>query len=336
MLPKRLIYRLIIFLILASSTSVVKANWYWQHSSRASNLFIRTNGIANDGWYYTRYKLCYHTGYCSCVWHYRRYSLISAYGTYGAYSPSWRTALLGLVKERDRYAHAIATKALDHNEFLESIQALGIQSPAGYGANYAAAAYQQLGTTTYGTGQGAASTYAPQVGQVDVNAALEQLGRILEQAQAGVTKHTTELSGIVQGQSANSVQVAKIQALSDLMKVLNTTKADNTTYTFSLKKGSDGRWQTQTNSQNSSPYMAEATDIINKTCIKCHDATSDNGDLTDFNSWSQQEKAKRRGKIIARIVNVDPNKRMPLEKKGVPGKPLSAHQIETLIMALSN
>jgi len=342
---KRMILTIVVLFAFAMPATA-STGWWWRPAASHPGWFVRDNGYRNDGWFYTRTRVC---GNC-CRWVYCRTPYRTTYyrTTYRTTSgiEGWRTRLLDIYATRDRYAHQIAASAIEHNEFLETAEALGIEPIAAYSPRYATgggygigatAAYQQLGNTAYGYGQGAAGSYAPQISQIDINSALQKFGRIIEQGQQGVSQHATELSTILNTVGSTTTQVAKIEALSRMVQAA--TKDNGDKQSIVLQKKQDGKAGMQVLGDSTDLFSTAKTataEIIKQLCVNCHDAKhSKRGDLSDFESWTPTERKKRRLKIIAAITNADPAKRMPLAKDGSPGAPLTPQMIEAIVMALS-
>ena len=326
----------IVALFAFAMPATASTGWWWRPAASHPGWFVRDNGSRNDGWFYTRTRVC-----GSCGWVYRRTVYRTTAGTEG-----WRARLLDIYATRDRYAHQMAASAIEHNEFLETAEALGIEPLAAYSPRYATgggygigatAAYQQLGNTAYGYGQGAAGSYAPQIGSIDINSALQKFGRIIEQGQQGVSQHATELGAILNTVGSTTTQVAKIEALSRMVKAATKDSGDKQSLIFQKKQ--DGKADVQALDNSTDLFSAAKTaaaEVVKQTCISCHDAKhSKHGDLSGFESWTPTERKKRRLKIIAAITNANPVKRMPLAKDGSPGAPLAPQAIEAIVMALS-
>lgn len=187
------------------------ANAGWRCVQGSVYSYTYANGSV-DPYYYVRYL-------SNGCWYYRRLSTISpnsssytAYGTTG--TENWRSRLLDIAANRDRYESASKASALEHNEFLESVKALGLEgnfrwmgygyaptyatgaggyggsllgygTSAAYGGAYGGAygnGYQTLtGNTAWGVSQTPFATATLSTANLD--SALNQAGRLVTQAQ---------------------------------------------------------------------------------------------------------------------------------------------------------
>lgn len=181
------------------------------------------------------------------------------------------------------------------------------------------------GSTLYGYSQ--ANTYANY--DLGVDHLISQ--RLVADASAIQSK-------VLAGQqvaAASAAEIAKLQIkgqiiTSALNALADTSTAAQTEATFKQEISVAGGASASVGAGISSDALLERTvGIVNAKCISCHGATRQAGDL-DLRDLSHVDGAK----ILARVTNPDPTKRMPLGAGDTPGVPLGVGELSVLFQAV--
>jgi len=242
-------------------------------------------------------------------------------------SYGWREQLLRLAEQREKYELQVRRSAEEHREFLEAINALGIQAGLagpGYthvtGGQYSAdgSAYVQQalpqGSTVYGY-SAAADVY----GDVDLGALYQQALRLAEQSTEYGSVATANATSLIQQEGNNRARVAEILARGQAAReALESTRLGSEAH-VRIQGTTSG--QSQVQAQVQSGPLPELGAVVQNSCVKCHggEKTLGNLNMTDLSSID----AAMGRKILERIVNPDPEMRMP------PEQPLTAREIMT-------
>lgn len=316
--------------------------------------------IGADGWYYTKDKYYYRDrcGYRRWKWVYNKtiYKVSgtyhpggSSYGAAGGYNyitpgtEGWRQKLLAIAEQRDKYEAAQRTSALEHNEFLEAVKALGLTGNfhwENYGmaptlANNAYSTYGASGYSHYPTQQGATiygySTVADVYGDVDLGALYQQALRLGEQAQTYGAAAARDSKTLIAQEGENRARVAAIlaeaQATREKLDAARpTSQSQIRTHQFRINTHSGGGQPGATPDEatdagggvsalGANPLLT----LVSNKCVRCHGgAKTEAGlDLRDLTKLTADQGTA----VLARIVDPDPERMMP---KG--GPPLSVQE----------
>lgn len=249
------------------------------------------------------------------------------------YSANWKS---DLVKALD--------KQRDHELFLQALRESGLQSnQQGYsnGNDYSATSgsstysygyvpFADQGGTIYGA---TVKDYAPNIGQVDVAALVNQQMRLVERLSEGTNTANNAVAGQINSLANAQAEVAKIQAAGQvLVETVRAAQAPATAH---------HTWQRETQSQQQSQPQAlsapqtTATDMVRvaalfeRSCVKCHGAEKAQGglNLSGFDSWGTQQRAEVAQAIMDRITSQDPEMRMPPP----PADPVGVEDLRALM-----
>lgn len=327
-----------------SSADYSYRNGYWWSGGQA---FTRQKVYINP------YTSCGRTYYANYYWKYTPVAGVTQgsagynSGSVSSSEDNWRARLLDIAKQRDQYEYKARTSALEHNEFLEALDALGMKGNFGplqnYGyapgyahitrnysdvagfQNYAQGYVQQAGaqgSTVYGY-SAAADIY----GDVDLGALYQAALRLAEQSNDYGAQATTNAQALVKQEGHNQARVAEIlargQVASQLMEStrpgpeahiqLNGNKSS-----VSAGGGSSGSGSGGPSIQSNTAPLDLGT-VITQKCLKCHGGDKVEGNL-NFTDLSKIDGAMGR-EILARIISTDAETRMP------PTEPLAPEEI---------
>lgn len=242
-------------------------------------------------------------------WSFRRAGTRARAPTYEL-SGDWRSQLLQIAAARDASEFKIRQSILEHQEFLESLKALGLESNFRI-ENYGQPLYGGDGgfntTSQYATQQGASifgySSIADVYGDIDIGALYEQAIRLAKDSQSYGAAATANAQGLVRELGNNRARVAEILA--------NAQSAREKAAAYLLRSQSSSRGSTTTTG-NLSPLAT----VIKNTCVRCHNSEKSSGglNLIDLGKITSEQGAA----ILDRITTTDKTKLMP---KG--GPPLS-------------
>lgn len=293
----------------------------WSYRVYSPGYYTYSNGVTNDGYYYTYY--------CG---KYARYSAIpqTTNITNVTYTNDWKN---NLVKALDR--------AKDNEFFIKSVQASGLSisdnSPllqASYGQyGYAVkgqTVYQQ-GSTVYGI-----QAYAPDIGRVSIDANLERMsrlaGRLGESTQFANAAFADRLGQVAEAQKeiakvqeAGRVMVAAISASQTPKTITQTFQAEPA---YPSPSRSNGRYQPPSDPRNDNAQSGITTGsddsgrtiavvrtqaLYNVACNECHSGPKPKGnlDLTNVTRWGLEQHRAYDYKIRDRVTTDDPEKVMP-------------------------
>lgn len=295
---KAVMAALLFVLALFAATNTAQAD----HFRRASNgLFWKVNAAnVHDGHWYT-----FQHG------QYVRHSQIAPQRTAVKYSANWKSDLVRAVNQQK-----------DNQLFLQALRESGLQ-PEGSGYSYQQAAYSiysqgdpyaDQGGTVYGI-----ESYAPNIGQVDIDGQLRQLGRLMERQIEGVTSAGNVLSGRIEQVSAAQAEIAKIQAAGAAVveAVKAAQPARSETHVYQQQAASEASTGPPPQRQ-SALALVQADELLARSCGSCHGDEGAKGGLSlvGFADWTDAERAGVLPAILARVVSRDPEAMMPPPGKG--------------------
>jgi mono/diheme cytochrome c family protein len=212
----------------------------------------------------------------------------------------WREQLLKIAREK-----------LEHQEFLESVAALGLtasntQSYAQQGT------YSEQGSTVYGHGQVASTAdYAAQYSApVEMSLLYQQAARLAERSQDLTGEATAGFSSIVQAQAVGNAEVAKILAAAEVVKA--TATPSKTEYRAQFQTGRPPPSPPPVRALDARPNVAAFASLVAAKCVSCHNPTVDGGPkggLDLSNPFTIQPESV--AKMLSRVTHRDPKKTMP-------------------------
>lgn len=223
--------------------------------AQAHDLVYQPNlnsGTYHDGYYwwyghpYTRAKVytCSRSSRCGCrrrcSWRWR-YLQVPGYDyrsparyrvdTDSIANGTWRGKLLEIVRQRDQYESRARASALEHNEFLETIKSLGLESNFGWqGYGYAPQYAQGFGSlfgygggggynTQFGAQAGGTQVayrythdYADQYRNADLAALISRQQQYQELAQTNTAKAADSTADLIDRKGLRDSEVARLRA----------------------------------------------------------------------------------------------------------------------------
>jgi len=331
----------------AVSGAYTYKNGYWWSGSQA----------------YTRTKQAYYsTGYCSsrrCSTRTLNYRYVyqranvqqQTYLT--SKTEGWRTKLLEIAANRDKYEASTRASSHEHNEFIEAVEALGLTGnftwrnygnapnmAQGYGPQsqvsqqYSQPVAQQ-GSTITGYNEYVADIY----GNLDLQALYEQAFRNRSSARDLESQASTETHQLLDGLGQRAGAVAEIQAQS---QALSAAMRELKGMLESMKPQPHARiekreYQTEpsapsTDTRNSVGVALQA--LFDRKCTACHTPGKSGFEMggLDLRDISTLTKADVQS-IIASVEHTDPAKRMPRAADGGAALPLTAFEKRLIIYA---
>lgn len=305
-------------------------------------------------WYggvpYTRTVSYYRSGY---YWYPSySYTRVNNYSQVSSNDAGWRSKLLAIAAERDRVEGQLRASSNEHNEFLESVEALGLSRNfawRGYG-NAPAMAHVQRDYSDYGeygsfqpaADQGSTvyqsspfySAFADFYGAVDLGSLYNQSfqlaqesGQVGAEAQEG---HQRLVAQAQHGQQRLANQALKLKGLAELANILETEPSAH----ISIEsQGSASYSRQSTSSQGQAPAedprggaaSARLTALVNQFCVGCHQAGKQAPDLSgDLTAYA--------GKIHQVLVTTGAKRMPPADSE--QGQKLSDKQRLQMILDL--
>lgn len=319
---------------------------YWYRWDAGANLFYYGNQA------YTR-ALVSTPGFWSCGYYYPgssyyRYTAVypaQAYSTVPAYGDGWRSQLLGLAKQRDKYELENRRLAIDQAAYIESIKALGLTGNFtiqgyGQGVNYPNAVYPAYGLSygynpnlgSYGAnGQTLYGYSYSQVqqayGGLNLNTMYQQASRLTAGAQALAGQAHTENIGLVDSIATNAARVSEVLAKGEAAeRALRAANAPASTTTVTTVSGANvgavsgsvaagGAAASNTTSAGAGSFLAT---VATPVCGSCHGGNAPKGGFNITKAWPDivSDPAKK-AVVLERLFTRDPEKHMP---RGADGK----------------
>lgn len=324
-------------------------------SAQADGYVYRNGYYWYGGYPYTRTV----TYYCSGSYCYPRYSYTRVANYTPNYNsnysissttPGWRSQLLAIAAERDKIEGQMRLSANEHNEFMESVDALGLGgnfSWRGYGQApgmaYVQRDYSQYGE--YGDFQPAArqgstvyqsspfySATADFYGAVDLGALYNQSHQLAQDAgKSGAEAregHQRLVAQAQHGQQRLAQQLTKLEGLAKLAQVLESEPSAH----ISIESSGSATYRTELYDQAAPADDPRAdtgsirlTALVNQFCTSCHQPGKQAPDLTgDVTPFA--------GKIRHVLITTG-TKRMPPPDSD-PGQKLSDQQRLQMLMDL--
>jgi hypothetical protein len=325
---------------------------YWWHGDNAyTRAYVSytyyapayVNGCYYPNYLWTGYRWQYtyhHTReYCPPAPRYERRSELPTPKTHPT---NWRAALLDIAANRDKVEGELRKSAVEHNEFLEATQALGLTGNfrwGGYGAEPIWPRGYRLGTG-YGYGAGndpgtyqfhaqgfngntvygySTQTAADLYGSTDVNALYQQAAKLAQGAQGLAEQATKDHGDRVAQIGNNQARVAEILARAAAAREVFQATAppaeakvrSQTQGAVVMPKAVDAPA-----AEPLAQWQAHAT----AKCAGCHGKSDNHGfDVSTYPSMDFAGKSRVWNYLLAK----NPDKRCPKNEDGSPGQPLT-------------
>lgn len=323
---------------------------------------IFANGYTYSGGYYWTNGIAYNRVSTPC---YDRYGCKTYCYTYApvqitSKTPGWREKLTELAAVRDRYEGAARLSAQEHNEYLETVEKLGLTGNftwKGYGqamtyAQYGGRSYAVNGANAYGVSQLTApqgatlygmSEVADIYGNVDLGALYDQTIRLNADVNANADKAHVRTTALVDGAGQAAARVAEIrakgQAVAQALAAAPSasSQATITRNSFRVESGVGNASGSLPGASQGPPAGSEAAttallamkSLFADRCVACHSGAKASKGL-DLSRLEGIDKRKADA-IWMRINSADESLRMPQQADGLPGEPLTPE--EKLVIA---
>jgi hypothetical protein len=303
------------------------------HATNYYNGYVESGYTWKDGYWwlngqaYSRAQVKCYTGHCRYHWQWQYYPVSFAAKAKAAYISSsednWRGKLMDAVAVREQYEARAKASALEHNEFLEAIHAVGFGQGDGYSTPYATGAayrsslngpYADQGSTVYGKSveRIVANYYNPTNLDVQWNQADRHVDKAQDHADNAVHNFRETLREAYSQESTARERIAAIYAKADLLKAADTPE-------ITIAKETITSEERPADSVSRTDVLA----VIQAKCINCHSAQEPSGGIDMSKYLAFDEPTKERVRLA--LTHPDPEKRMPKRKDGVqivPGEPL--------------
>lgn len=327
---------------------------YWYFGSDYSIPYTRVR-YQNPGYWYNG---CYVNG--SFYYTYTRYYAptpppIAA--TITAKDSDWRTQLLKVAEQRDKYNGQIQKQALEHAQYMEAVKALGLSPPipgtyvtggyGGYGSGigipsgysisgnyYNYPLYGVNANTQYGYSY---NQIAKLYGDTDINQLFQMSAQLTASAQKLAGDANSQFSGIVSQEGNNKARVAELLAKGAIMaQMLQALQAPPPAKVEGLSfRIEPGGKVTKDDAKVTASDKEKLRDMLGsllaEKCSSCHygKTIKSNFDIATYFEMSLEEKQKR---VFPRIFTNDTKLMMPRNADGGPGTPLTDSERQLFLM----
>ncbi len=323
----------------ASDTYVYKSGYWVANGNAYTRTLYQAPGYWSCGYYYqpvATYQYVYSHAYVAPA--------ATVYPT--AKDTGWRSRLLDLAGQRDKAQALLNKEALEQKNYIEAINALGLNGILANAYPYAAAytpgaGYASLqlssqgvqGSTVFGY---STSSLANLYGANDLTVLYQQANRLAASAQASGAAATKDFASLVSQEGDNRARVAEIlakgQVTQEYLRALNGPPTSTTkTATFTVGAGPDGQIQVQPvpgqqpMQPTASAFDLKAWQSSAARCLTCHSGKRTEGgfDVTQYPSLTPEQKLS----VFGRLVHPDDAKRMPRGTDGKAGPRLSPGEL---------
>lgn len=306
--------------------------YYWRGDDAYTRALYTRPGYYQYGYYYPAQS-------------YYQYSYSHTYYTpapQATYKPyDWRSQLLKIAEERDKIEGKMRLAQQDHNQYLEAVQALGLQGNFRF-TNYGASPYGSYGTAAYtqqvgSYGAQGQTQYGYSVKEVTelygdnyVPGLFQQAAQLAKGSQQLAGQATTDFSSLVGQEGANKARVAEVlargaAAAAALKASEPQASAKYTKQEFRI----DSQAQTAPASVAPAGRRAQAAALLNARCAKCHTGAEAKGKFESVRYFDLTP--RQRAGVIALCTTQDADKRMPRGEGNGPGEPLTDAELSLLI-----
>ncbi len=260
-------------------------------------------------------------------------------------TPNWRTKLIEVAELREKNAAKLKEAALEQQEYLQALKALGLNGPSTYTTTTTVDAYgysqrtAPQGSTVFGYNE-----IADVYGNVDLGELYQSAIRLAEASQRsgdsatnGAFKLVDQFGDRAQDLLSQQLAIAEINA--------KTTGVTNAARALGDAIKAEGRIRVEKKVEgpasappaSGSPILDEPTAkaadaaydklgaLVQNKCVSCHGGKTTEAGLNLLDLGKLDDATV--DKIFARITHADPEKRMP------PGKPLTRAEISLFYQA---
>lgn len=275
------------------------------------------------------YNGCYHAGY-----HYYKYEPVYVQPqqqTLDYRNQNWRSDLLGLMAQRDKFIGQERANIQEHKYFMDALKFAGLEGNFRW-ENYGAYPYYGsslqlsqngvLGNTIYGYKY---TDVASLFGDNDPQQLYQMAARLAEGAQKYAGDGTQNFMSLVDQNATNRLKAAEIlakgQAAAQALKAL----ADPASVTVSKSLEVKSSSPSVVAAAAADPIKAKRDAVIATKCKDCHGQKRTDGglDMLAFDSFDNQKRLT----IFNRLTTPDVDKLMPRKPGGGPGERLSQEEV---------
>lgn len=332
--------------------------WFDHHDTGYLYPYYRTkyqypgyyyNGCWNPGNYYFTYTRYYVAPTPSYV-----QPATTTYPT--VKDTDWRTQLLKVAEQRDKYNGQIQKEALEHAQYMEAVKALGLPQPipssyvqpgyygSGFGGGYGYGGYAIQGNYSsypiFGTNASTIYGYnsvAALYKDTDINQLYLQAAQLTAGAQKLAGDANTQFGSLVSQEGNNRARIADILAKGAfIQQVMQTLQApapmEVKNLTFSIQPGGKlVKDDSKVTSSDKDKLAQLWGDSASTYCSNCHYGTTKKAgwSIEDYPNMSQDDKQKR---VWPRLVTQDEKLRMPRNADGSAAPALSNTEIQKWLM----
>lgn len=266
--------------------------------------------------------------------------------------PGWRSKLLDIAAQRDKFEGEIRKNAHEQAYFLDGVKALGLQgnfgwsgygavppgsSGASYGYGYGYASYGGAGanaTTKY-----TYSNLSQLYGDGDLSQLYQAANQLAQNAQRLGGEATSGFTALAGQEGANRARVAEIlakgQMAQQVLQALETAPT-GVTKAFSFKFNERGVFEKTEAASGVNPKLREELSeqfsaVASARCASCHSGATRKGgfDVYSYPSMSAEEKQR----VWMRLATENEATVMPRTGDGRPGKRLTLEEFRAFLLA---
>jgi hypothetical protein len=262
---------------------------------------------------------------------------------------NWRTKLLELATNRDKYELDIRKGQFEQAYFMEAIRGLGLEgqfSVSGYGLHSPYSGYNSLQLSSAGANSNTVygysyNTISSLYGDTSLNQLYQQANRLADRQQTIASQANTEFNTLIGTEGSNRARVAEIlakgQAVQEMLRSLDSgVRTESKTFSFNVTRGPDGKMEVVKADGDASTEAVNLAKLEKdwqasaKQCLTCHSGKkTENGfDVTHFPTMTVEQKMN----VLSRLTTSDVKKRMPRTADGRAGQ-LSQDELKVWMQA---
>ncbi len=339
---------ILLLLIISTTTSAneytYRDGFYWNGSKAYSRQLYQYPGYWSYGVYYPG----------AYYYQYTEVPVATEYKTKTVTynDPGWRSKLLDIAAQRDKFEGEIRKNAHEQAYFMDAVKGLGLTGNFRWNG-YGEVPPSVAGGYSYG-GQGYISTYGANAstkygysynslsqlyGDGDLNQLYQAASQLAHNAQKLGGEATGQFSALAGQEGANRARVAEIlakgQMAQQILQALETAPS-GVTKGFSFKFNEKGVFE-KTEAGVPPKVKGELSDqfatVAKNRCASCHNSIDKKGgfDVYDYPTLSTEDKQK----VWLRLVTENETLMMPKAVDGGPGKRLTPDEFRAFLLVPS-
>lgn len=261
---------------------------------------------------------------------------------------NWRSKLLDLAAQRDKFEGEIRKNAHEQAYFMDAVRGLGLQGNfgwSGYGAVPPGASsgygYGYSYSQSYGANATTKYTYSnlsQLYGDSDLNQLYQAANQLAQNAQRLGGEATSNFTALAGQEGANRARVAEIlakgQMAQQILQVLEAAPSE-TVRGFTFKFNERGVFERVESAAVDPKVKADLYDqfsiVAESRCASCHSGAAKKGGFDVYSYPTMSPEAKQ--KVWMRLTSDNENLVMPRDPKGGPGKRLTADEFRAFVLA---